>query len=241
MKILALETSAKSVSVAVVEEGKVLCSAYQNTGLTHSRTLMPLVEGMLSSAELAVKDMGLIAVSHGPGSFTGLRIGVSAAKGLAWALEVPCCGVSTLLAMAQNLRHMDCDIICAMDARRNQVYNALFRARDGELERLTEDRAIGLAQLAEELRENDRVKIVVGDGARLCHSYLIEQGIECRMAPPALEMQSAVGVAMAAWEQARRGETVSAQELTPVYLRLSQAERERLARGLQLTVDEKGQ
>ena len=237
MKILALETSAKSVSAAVVENGAVLCSAYQNTGLTHSRTLMPLVDGMLRAADLTCADMGLIAVSHGPGSFTGLRIGVSAAKGLAWTLELPCCGVSTLLAMAQNLRHMDATVICAMDARRNQVYNAVFRAEKGQLRRLCEDRAIGLAQLAEELQNDSSHKIVVGDGAQLCCTYLQQQGIECRMAPAALVMQNAVGVALAAEELAAQGQTVSAHELVPVYLRLSQAERERLARGLKITVD----
>ena len=237
MKILALETSAKSVSAAVVENGAVLCSAYQNTGLTHSRTLMPLVDGMLRAADLTCADMGLIAVSHGPGSFTGLRIGVSAAKGLAWTLELPCCGVSTLLAMAQNLRHMDATVICAMDARRNQVYNAVFRAEKGQLRRLCEDRAIGLAQLAEELQNDAGEKIIVGDGAQLCCTYLQQQGIECRMAPAALVMQNAVGVALAAEELAAQGQTVSAHELVPVYLRLSQAERERLARGLKITVD----
>ena len=237
MKILALETSAKSVSAAVVENGAVLCSAYQNTGLTHSRTLMPLVDGMLRAADLTCADMGLIAVSHGPGSFTGLRIGVSAAKGLAWTLELPCCGVSTLLAMAQNLRHMDATVICAMDARRNQVYNAVFRAEKGQLRRLCEDRAIGLDQLAEELQNDSSHKIVVGDGAQLCCTYLQQQGIECLMAPAALVMQNAVGVALAAEELAAQGQTVSAHELVPVYLRLSQAERERLARGLKITVD----
>lgn len=237
MKILALETSAKSVSAAVVENGGVLCSAYQNTGLTHSRTLMPLVDGMLRAADLTCADMGLIAVSHGPGSFTGLRIGVSAAKGLAWTLELPCCGVSTLLAMAQNLRHMDATVICAMDARRNQVYNAVFRAEKGQLRRLCEDRAIGLAQLAEELQNDSSHKIVVGDGAQLCCTYLQQQGIECRLAPAALVMQNAVGVALAAEELAAEGQTVSAHELVPVYLRLSQAERERLARGLKITAE----
>ena len=237
MKILALETSAKSVSAAVVENGAVLCSAYQNTGLTHSRTLMPLVDGMLRAADLAVGDMDLVAVAQGPGSFTGLRIGVSAAKGLAWTLDLPCCGVSTLLAMAQNLRHMDATVICAMDARRNQVYNALFRAKDGTLERLCDDRAISLAELAEELKDDESTKIVVGDGAKLCYTYLQQQGIPCRMAPSALVMQNAVGVALAAEELAAEGKTVSAHELVPVYLRLSQAERERLARGLKITVD----
>ena len=237
MKILALETSAKSVSAAVVENGTVLCSAYQNTGLTHSRTLMPLVDGMLRAADLTAADMELIAVAQGPGSFTGLRIGVSAAKGLAWTLEVPCCGVSTLLAMAQNLRHMDATVICAMDARRNQVYNAVFRAKDGVLERLCDDRAISLAELAEELQGDESPKLVVGDGAKLCYTYLQQQGIACRMAPSALVMQNAVGVALAAEDLVAEGKTVSAHELVPVYLRLSQAERKRLARGLKITVD----
>lgn len=237
MKILALETSAKSVSAAVVENGAVLCSTYQNTGLTHSRTLMPLVDGMLRSADLTCRDMDLVAVTQGPGSFTGLRIGVSAAKGLAWTLDLPCCGVSTLLAMAQNLRHMDATIICAMDARRNQVYNAIFRAENGTLQRLCDDRAIGLAELAEELKNDETAKIVVGDGAKLCYTYLQQQGIACRMAPAALVMQNAVGVALAAEELAAEGKTVSAHELVPVYLRLSQAERERLAKGLKITVD----
>ena len=237
MKILALETSAKSVSAAVVENGTVLCSTYQNTGLTHSRTLMPLVDSMLRTADLTTGDIELIAVAQGPGSFTGLRIGVSAAKGLAWTLDVPCCGVSTLLAMAQNLRHADATIICAMDARRNQVYNAIFRAKDGVLERLCDDRAIGLAELAEELKQDESLKFVVGDGAKLCYTYLQQQGIACRLAPPALVMQHAAGVALAAEELAAEGQTVSAHQLVPVYLRLSQAERERLARGLKITVD----
>ena len=237
MKILALETSAKSVSAAVVENGAVLASSYQNTGLTHSRTLMPLVDGMLKAAELSLDAMGLVAVAQGPGSFTGLRIGVSAAKGLAWAKELPCCGVSTLLAMAQNLRHMDGIIVCAMDARRNQVYNAVFRAENGQLTRLTEDRAVSLAELAEELKNTEGAKFVVGDGAKLCYTYLTQQGIPCRMAPAALVMQNAVGVGLAAEELAAEGKTVSSQDLVPVYLRLSQAERERLAKGLKITVD----
>ena len=237
MKILALETSAKSVSAAVTENGIVLASVYQNTGLTHSRTLMPLVDAMLKNSDIRLEEIGLVAVAAGPGSFTGLRIGVSAAKGLAWTLDLPCCAVSTLEAMAQNLRHMDATVICAMDARRNQVYNAVFSAHGGTLDRLTPDRAIGLPELAAELKNDEIEKIVVGDGAKLCYTYLQENGIPCRMAPAGLIMQNAVGVAQAAGEMAARGETVSARELIPNYLRLSQAERERLAKGLKITVD----
>lgn len=237
MKILAIETSAKSVSAAVVENGVPLASAYQNMGLTHSRTLMPLVDGMLSPAGLRVQDMDLLAAANGPGSFTGLRIGVSALKGLAWALEKPCCGVSTLAAMARNLAHMEGLIICAMDARRNQVYNALFLAHDGVLTRQCPDRAIGLAELAEEIKNRPEPKFVVGDGAGLCYNHLLEQDVPCRMAPPQLVMQNAVGVALAAEEMAAAGQVTTARDLVPVYLRLSQAERERLARGLKITLD----
>lgn len=237
MKILAIETSAKSVSAAVVENGVSLASAYQNMGLTHSRTLMPLVDGMLSAAGLRVQDMDLLAAANGPGSFTGLRIGVSALKGLAWALEKPCCGVSTLAAMARNLAHMEGLIICAMDARRNQVYNALFLAHDGVLTRQCPDRAIGLAELAEEIKNRPEPKFVVGDGAGLCYNHLLEQDVPCRMAPPQLVMQNAVGVALAAEEMAAAGQVTTARDLVPVYLRLSQAERERLARGLKITLD----
>lgn len=237
MKILAIETSAKSVSAAVVENSVPLASAYQNMGLTHSRTLMPLVDGMLSAAGLRVQDMDLLAAANGPGSFTGLRIDVSALKGLAWALEKPCCGVSTLAAMARNLAHMEGLIICAMDARRNQVYNALFLAQDGVLTRQCPDRAIGLAELAEEIKNRPEPKFVVGDGAGLCYNYLLEQDVPCRMAPPQLVMQNAVGVALAAEEMAAAGQVTTARDLVPVYLRLSQAERERLARGLKITLD----
>ena len=238
MKILALETSAKAVSVAVVENGTVLASAYQNVGLTHSVTLMPLLDSMLKNAGLTMEDIDCVAVANGPGSFTGLRIGVSAAKGLAWTGELPCCGVSTLEAMAQNLRDHDGIVICAMDARRNQIYNALFEAKDGTLTRLCPDRAIGLDEVAAALKNCEISKIVVGDGAKLCYTYLSEQGIDCRMAQPGAVMQNAVGVGMVACKMAAQGETVSSRDLVPVYLRLSQAERERLAKGLPITLDQ---
>ena len=237
MKILALETSAKSVSAAVTENGAVLASAYQNRGLTHSVTLMPLIDGMLRTAGLSLDDIGLIAAANGPGSFTGLRIGVSAAKGLAWAKELPCCGVSTLAAMARTAADFQGLIIGAMDARRQQIYHALFCGENGSVLRVTQDCAISLEELASLLRDMPEEKLVVGDGAALCADYLSTAGIPCRMADEHHRMQSAVGVALCAEEMAARGETVTAQQLEPVYLRLSQAERERLARGLKITLD----
>ena len=226
MKILALETSAKSVSTAVVENGVPLAYAYQCTGLTHSRTLMPMVDALLKNAELTLGDMDAVAVAAGPGSFTGLRIGIAAVKGLAWAADKPCFGVSTLEAMAQNLAHMDGLLVCAMDARRDQVYNALFEAKNGVLTRLTPDRAIAVAELAEELRGETRRLLVLGDGGRLCRDGLAQLGVESELAPAQLLYQNAVGVGLAA----EHGTPVSAQELAPVYLRISQAERERNAR-----------
>lgn len=225
MKILALETSARACSAAVTEGGQILASCYQNTGLTHSRTLMPMVEALLKNADLTVDDLGLIAVAAGPGSFTGIRIGVAAAKGLAFAASLPAAGVSTLYAMALGLSHMDALVVCAMDARRAQIYNALFEAKDGRLTRLCEDRAIALSELAEELRNDPRPLIAVGDGGALCQRALEEAGIPCALAPARLLHQNAVGVALAAGELAAAETLTTAQNLSPVYLRPAQAER----------------
>ena len=225
MRILALETSAKAVSAAVTEDGKVLASGYQDTGLTHSRTLMPIVEHILKNTDLTVQDCDAIAVAAGPGSFTGIRIGFSAAKGLAFAAEKPAIAVSTLAAMARNVAWLNGLVICAMDARRQQVYNALFRAEDGSLTRLTPDRAISLEELAAEVKEDSRPKIIVGDGARLCYNALAEHGISCRVAAAPLVMRNALGLALSAEELARAGHLLTAQELQPVYLRPAQAQR----------------
>ena len=229
MKILALESSAQAASCAVLANGELLASAWQAAGLTHSRTLLPMVEGMLKNSELTMEAMDAVAVAAGPGSFTGLRIGIAAVKGLAWAAEKPCIPVSTLEAMAWPLAHLEGSIVCAMDARRQQIYNAAFLADSGALERLREDRALSLEEAAADLAGLDGPMTIVGDGAQMCFDFFTARGIDCRLAPVHLRLQSAAGVALAAWR--RRTETVSAQELTPVYLRLSQAERERLAKG----------
>ncbi len=228
MKILALETSAKSVSCAVTENGAPLASAYQCTGLTHSRTLMPMVEDMLKNAELTLDDMDLIAIANGPGSFTGVRIGVSAVKGLAWALDKPVCGVSTLEAMAYNgiAAPEGVIICCAMDARRGQFYNALFEMEGGKPRRLCEDRAISPSELAEEIKNLKKSIFTVGDGAALCYNALDNFEIKTILAPEPMRFQSAWGVCMAAADRPQQ----TVHELLPVYLRLSQAERERQER-----------
>ena len=230
MKILALESSAKAASVCRWEEGKVLAESYQNTGLTHSRTLLPMCQSMLANCGIELEEVDVIAAASGPGSFTGLRIGLATAKGLAWPGEKPCYGVSTLEAMAWNLAHVDGVICCAMDARRNQVYNALFQAEGGTLTRLTPDRAISLEELFQGPEAETRAQILVGDGAELCYNYAVPLGVDLVLAPPHLRFQRATGVARAAVLQAQRGELVTAGDLTANYLRLSQAERERLER-----------
>jgi tRNA threonylcarbamoyladenosine biosynthesis protein TsaB len=183
-------------------------------------------EDMLKNAELTLGDVDLIAVAHGPGSFTGVRIGVSMVKGLAWAADKPCVGVSTLEAMAWHGLAAGGLICPVMDARRSQVYNALFRIGDGRPVRLTEDRPIALTELAEELRAYSESVFLVGDGAELSFRVLSELGLPCVLAPENLRMQSAWGVAMAALDK----EPGNADSLLPVYLRLSQAERERQER-----------
>lgn len=226
MLILAFESSARAASVALVEDGRLISQYSQCSGLTHSRTLLPMAEDMLKNAELSLDKVDLFAVAHGPGSFTGIRIGVSTVKGLAWAAEKPCVGVSTLEAMAWHGLAAGGLVCPVMDARRSQVYNALFQVENGKPVRLCEDRPIALSQLAEELRTLNAPAFLIGDGAELAEKYLREQAIPCTVAPENLRWQSAWGVAMAAMDKTPG----NADALLPVYLRLSQAERERQER-----------
>ena len=226
MLILAFESSAKAASVALCRDGHLISQYSQCSGLTHSRTLLPMAEDMLKNAELKLQDVDLIAVAHGPGSFTGIRIGVSTVKGLAWAADKPCVGVSTLEAMAWHGLAAGGVVCPVMDARRSQVYNALFAIRDGRPERLCPDRPIALSELAEDLKELSSPVFLVGDGASITKDFLDAQGIPCRVAPENLLWQDAWGVAMAAMDKTPG----NADSLLPVYLRLSQAERERQER-----------
>ena len=232
MKILALESSAVACSVALCEDDFLIAQSFQNNGLTHSVTLMPMCEDMLKNCgvPLTIGEIDVIAVAAGPGSFTGLRIGVSAAKGLGWGMERPCAKVSTLEAMAWNSVLWSGELCCVMDARRNQVYNARFRADGERIERLCPDLAIGLEELAAEIKSGEATQILVGDGAQMCYNQFMKMGLSVRLTPPNLRYQSAWGVARAALEQARNGTLITAGELVPEYHRLSQAERERLAR-----------
>ena len=228
MLILAFETSAKAASVALTENGKLLGEGYQNTGLTHSQTLMVMAEDVLKQCGKTAADVEAVAVAAGPGSFTGVRIGVAAAKGFAWGKELPCYGVSTLEAMAESLNVYDGYVCPCMDARRSQVYNALFLAEGGKLTRISEDRAIALADLKTELEKLEKPVFLVGDGANLCYTTLKEEVPGLVLPAEHRIHQRAVGVAIVARKLADVGIAPSGGELAPNYLRLSQAEREKL-------------
>ena len=228
MLILAFETSAKAASVALLDGTKLLGESYQNTGLTHSQTLMVMAEDMLKQCGKTVSDVEAVAVAEGPGSFTGVRIGVAAAKGFAWGGSIPCYGVSTLEAMAESLGVFQGYVCPCMDARRSQVYNALFYVNQGVIQRVREDRAIALADLKEELKLLKEPIFLVGDGSILCYNTLKEEVPNLVLPPEHRMHQRATGVALLAAKKAAAGEPGDGNALTPNYLRLSQAERERM-------------
>lgn len=228
MLILGLDSSAVAGSCALCEisgeKTQLIAESFINTRLTHSQTLMPMTESMLKSVGTDFDKLDRIAVTSGPGSFTGVRIGVSAAKGLGFALGIPCVGVSSLHAAALGLAGFEGVICAVMDARRSQFYNALFSAGEGKLKRLTPDRAISAAELESELLEYHGKIYLAGDGAELA-ARLFEKA-DVKLAPPALRFPRASSVCIASEEY----EAVTAAELMPMYLRLPQAERERLER-----------
>ena len=228
MLILAFETTAKAGSVALLEDSKLLAESYQNTGLTHSQTLMVMAEDMLTAAGKTMADVTAVAVAEGPGSFTGVRIGVAAAKGLAWGGQISCYGVSTLESMALTLGIYQGYVCPVMDARRSQVYNALFYVNQSQVERITEDRAIALEDLKTELEHLDGPIFLVGDGSLLTHKTLSAQIPELILPPEHRMHQRASGVALAAAAKIAAGETGDGAALAPNYLRLSQAERDRM-------------
>ena len=229
MKILSLECSATPASVAIIEDGKLLASSFVNTRLTHSQTLMPMVENTLKSAKLTINDIEGLAISNGPGSFTGVRIGISALKGMAAPKNTPCVAVSTLSAMAQNYSDTDCYVCAVMDARCNQVYNALFEISDGVITRLCEDRALLCNELAAEIKalsqQSTKNIIIVGDGTDIFYPF-VEGLPHLKKSAPQNRFQNAVGVGLCSIEAFANNKTISATELLPFYLRLPQAERE---------------
>ena len=231
MKILAIDCTAKPASVAVTEAGKVLSYAYTNTGLTHSQTLVPMADSALKNAQLSLQDIECFAINAGPGSFTGVRIGVAALKGLDFSEEPRCVPVSTLESIAYNFRGLpglEPVLVCpCMDARRNQVYTALFTL-DGEgVHRQMDDDALPIADLLERCKAYDRPVLFAGDGAELAFEAAKTVLPNVTLAPEQLRYQNAVGVAACAAAKLDAGfAPVLSDEILPVYLRAPQAERE---------------
>lgn len=228
MRILAVDTSAVCAAVAVTDNGKVLSESQTNTGLTHSRTLMPMIDSTLKNAEIDLKSIDFFACSVGPGSFTGIRIGVAAMKGLCDGLNKKCMPVSTLEALAYNLLGRSCTAVSVMDARCNQVYCGIFSIEGEAVTRLTQDEAIRIEELGERLKQYENV-IFVGDGAKICHNAL---GFS--IAPPSELFQKGSSVALCAERNYSEEKLLSGEALLPVYLRLPQAERELKARNQNL-------
>lgn len=226
--ILAVETSAKSGSAALVDENGIVGEFFINTTLTHSQTLMPMVDNLLKNTGTDINDVSAFAVSKGPGSFTGLRIGIAAIKGMAFALSKPCVAVSTLETVAQSLICENAVICAVMDARRNQFYNAIFSAQYGKINRLTDDRAIMYDKLLKELQEEyyDKHIVLAGDGTNLAFSLMNGNGVQLKKAQTQLMYQRASSVGILAIEKAKKGEFITSSELRAEYLRLPQAQRE---------------
>lgn len=224
MKILAVDSSAKTASVALVEDGNIISECFVNAGLTHSRTLMPMVSNTLTQADFTIEDIDAFAVNAGPGSFTGIRIGVAAVKGLALASGKLCAGISTLEACAYNFADENCIVCVSMDARCNQVYTAVFRCENRTVTRICEDKAVSVDELGKELSSYSEKIILAGDGAEICFNSFSDKLFNCILAGENRRYQTACGCAVAALNN--KDLFKDSAELAPVYLRLPQAERE---------------
>ncbi len=223
MKILSVDSSSVTASVAITENGKVLAENFINNGLTHSQTLMPMVDKTIKESGISVKDIDLFAITHGPGSFTGVRIGIASVKGMADALNKKCVTVSTLEAIAEPLKNDDVIACAVMDARCNQVYTAFFNKGN----RLCEDKAILIDELGEELKQYDKKIVFIGDGSVLCYDKLHEIIQNCEIANEEIRYVHGSCVGFVAEDKINNGEKpINSANLVPFYLRLPQAERE---------------
>ena len=231
MIILAFDSTAKAASVAVCDDEKLLALYNIDNGLTQSELLLPMAENMLKSLGLTFSDVELLACAVGPGSFTGVRIGVALVKGIAFGRNIPCVAVSTLDELAENLKGLDGIIVPCMDARRSQVYTATYKGEGSRLEKLCEDRAIAISDLAEDLKAfGDTPIYLSGDGYKTAKRGLEAAGIRVKDTPDLLICENAYSIAKIAIRKYNAGEYTTDLEIAPTYLRMPQAERERLER-----------
>ena len=231
MITLAFDSVAKIASVAVCDGERVLSQYSIDNGMTQSELLLPMAESILSSIGISFSDIDLFACTTGPGSFTGVRIGVSLIKGLAFGKGAPCVSVSSLESLAENAAGLKGVIVPVMDARRAQVYCAIFESDGDLLTRVSEDMALSLTELSELLKKyGDTPIYLVGDGYRVATAALREHGITLSNTPEGIRGQSAASCAKVAYRMYKSGQVVADTDLAPTYLRLPQAERERLER-----------
>lgn len=228
IKILAFDSTAKIASVSLTDDDREIATFNVNNGLTQSELLLPMAEDVLNRVGLTFKDIDAFAATMGPGSFTGVRIGASIIKGLAFSRSIPCVEVSTLESLAENLVGFSGIIVPVMDARRNQVYTAIFKGERNGVERLDEDRAISISELAECLKKYNEKIFLVGDGYAVAKAGLLKEGVKALDTPPLLINENAYSTARVAFRKYSRGETTHDASVKPTYLRVPQAERERL-------------
>lgn len=231
MKILAIESSAVTASVAIIEDDSVLANYTINHKKTHSQTLLPMIDEICRMTETDVDDLDAIAVSVGPGSFTGLRIGVATAKGIALAKDKPMIPVKTLEALAYNLYGQTKTIVPIMDAKRKHVYSAIYKFEEGKLVELRETNLISIEDLTKELNESYNDVVFLGDGIKVARDYFNENlSINHCEASPLDRLQDAASLGLRALDLAKEGKLVSSDDVKPDYLRPSQAERELAAK-----------
>lgn len=223
MIILGIDSSATAASAAVVKDGKLVSEVFSQTGLTHSQTLLPMIDSCLKMAGVTVNNIDLVSVANGPGSFTGVRIGIATVKGIAFTKDIPCVEVSTLESMAYNLPYFDGIICSAMDARCNQVYTAMFRNDNNcKVDRLTDDEAMSIDQLCENIKITNEKVIFIGDGAELCYNKAKDSCENVYLAPQHIRMQRAASVAVCAIDKEQK----HSKNVSVNYIRLPQAQRE---------------
>ncbi len=223
MIVLGIESSATAASVAIINNEKLVCEFFSDTGLTHSQTLLPMVENCLKAANITTDEIDSIAVANGPGSFTGVRIGIATVKGLAFTNDIPCTAVSTLEGIAHNIPYFDGIICSVMDARCNQVYTAFFEGTtECKVNRLSDDTAMSIDELGENIKKYGKSVILVGDGAEICYNKLKNSVSSLYLSPLNLRKQRASSVAYCSLNHEKQ----KADELNVNYIRLPQAQRE---------------
>lgn len=227
MILLALESSSAVASAALLRDGELLAELNVNNGHTHSETLLPMVEQLLRMCRLTVDDVDAFACAEGPGSFTGIRIGMATLKGLAFGKGKPCIAVPTLEALAENLVGTDGDVFPVVDARRDQVFTAHFRVRKGKVTRLSDDAILSLDDLGKEFAECKKKPWLTGDGYGIAKAKWTAQTADT---PEKLRYANAYSVGLVAFRMLKDGKTATDAAVTPTYLRLSQAEQSRLER-----------